>query len=243
MSYPVQAAPRRPAAVVSAATVLLLMAAGAVVYAIVGLAVLGGTVSRFRDAASAGGAGQREIDEVMSVLRGTTVLSGVVGVVVGLVLVGLALGLLSGRPGARVGTWVVAGLGLFCGCCGLAVLVGQRAAPMQISADGRATAELFGRLGDAYPGWWIPLNAAVAEAQVLGYLVVAALLVTPAAGAFFRRVPVPAGPASAAPAHGPGSAPSAPGHVPPPGYGPPSGHVPPPGYGPPSGYGPASAPP
>ncbi len=194
MSYPVQAAPRRPGAVVSAAAVLLLMAVGAVAYAVAGLAVVGGTVSRFRDAASATGVGQREIDEVVSVLRGSTVLSAVVGVVMALVLVGLALGLLSGRPGARVATWVVAGLGLFCGCCGLAVLVGQRATPLQVGADGRATAELFGRLGDAYPDWWIPVNAALSVAQVLGYLVVAALLFSPASGAFFRRVPTPAGP-------------------------------------------------
>lgn len=236
MSYPVQAAPRRPGAVVSAAVVLLLMAVGAVGYAVAGLAVLGGTVSRFRDAASAGGARQGEIDEVASVLRGTTSLSAVVGVVTGLVLVGLALGLLSGRPGARVGSWVVAGLGLLCGCCGLAVLVGQRAAPLRVSADGRATAELFGRLGDAYPDWWIPVNAAVAVAQVLGYLVVAALLVTPASGAFLRRRPAPAGPAL--PGYGPASVPPAPGYGPPPAPGPPA-----PASGPASPWAPGTPPP
>lgn len=247
MSYPVQAAPRRPGAVVSAAVVLLLMAVGAVAYALASLAVTGGTVSRFRDAASATGAGQREIDDVASVLRGSTVLSAVVGVVVALVLAGLALGLLSGRSGARVATWVVAGLGLFCGCCGLAVLVGQRATPLQVGSDSRATAELFGQLGDAYPDWWIPVNAALSVAQVLGYLVVAALLVLPAAGAFFHRGPAPAGPTPpagpfppagpvgpTAPGHGPASAPPAPAY----GYGPASA-PPAPGYG----YGPASAPP
>ncbi|MFE9694176.1 hypothetical protein [Micromonospora sp. NPDC005806] len=197
MSYPDQAAARRPGAVVSAAAVLLLMALGAVVYAVATLLVASGTVDRFRASAQATGAGGGQIDDVVSLLRGSTALSAVVGVVMGLVLVGLALGLLSGRPGARVTTWVVSGLGLFCGCCGLAVLVGQRAAPLRVSADGRATADLLAQLGEAYPGWWVPVNAAVSVGQVLGYLVAAALLTLPAAGAFFHRRPVPVGPTPA----------------------------------------------
>ncbi|PWR06524.1 hypothetical protein DKT69_36745, partial [Micromonospora sicca] len=194
MSYPDQAPPRRPAAVVAAAAVLLLMAVGAAVYAVAGLLVLSGTVDRFRSVAIATGAGAGEIDAVVSLLRASTVLSAVVGVLVGLVLVGLALGLLAGRPGARVGTWVVCGLGLLCGCCGLAVLVGQRAAPLRLGAGHQVTADLLAQLGGAYPGWWIPVNAALSVAQVLGYLVVAALLTLPAANAFLRRRPTPAGP-------------------------------------------------
>ncbi|WP_446217716.1 hypothetical protein [Micromonospora sp. IBHARD004] len=228
MSYPDQAPPRRPAAVVAAAAVLVLMAVGAVVYAVAGLLVLGGTVDRFRLAATATGAGSGEIDGVVSLLRGSTVLSAVVGVLVGLVLVGLALGLLAGRAGARVGTWVVCGLGLLCGCCGLAVLVVQRAAPLRLGADERVTADLLARLGDAYPGWWIPLNATLSVAQVLGYLVVAALVSLPATSAFLHRRPAPAGPT---PPRGP-MPPAAPNYPPPPGYGPPSA---PPAYGPPPG--------
>lgn len=241
MSYPHQAPPRRPGAVVSAAALLLLMAVGAVAYAVANLLVTAGTVDRFREAARATGAGNGEIDGVASLLRGSTVFSAVLGVLVALLLVGLGLGLLSGRAGARVTTWVVAGLGLFCGCCGLAVLVGQRAAPLRLGADDRVTADLLARVGDAYPGWWIPVNAGVSVAQILGYLVVAALLTLPTAGAFFHRRPPrpaagpvpPPGPVPPAPAYGP----PAPGyHGPPaPGYGHPSPWAPPPG--------PVSAPP
>ncbi|SCG48762.1 hypothetical protein [Micromonospora inositola] len=224
MSYAEQAPPRRPAAVVAAAAVLVLMAVGAAVYAVAGLLVLDGTVDRFRSAASATGAAASEIDGVVSLLRASTVLSAVVGVLIGLVLVGLALGLVSGRAGARVGTWVVCGLGLLCGCCGLAVLVGQRAAPLRLGADEQVTADLLGRLGDAYPGWWIPLNAALSVAQVLGYLVVAALLALPAASAFLHRRPAPSGPTPPMPA----GAPTAPGYPASLGYGPPPGPTPPP---------------
>lgn len=251
MSYPDQAAPRRPGVVVALVALLLLMAAGSAVYAVAVLLVASGTADRFKLSARATGAGRTEIDEVVSLLYGSTALAVAVGVLMALVLAGLALGLRSGRPGARVGTWVVAGLGLCCGCCGLAALVGQRAAPLRVTGDSRDTMELLGRLGDAYPGWWIPLNAALSVAQVLGYLLVAALLTVPAAGAFLQRRPASStGPAPASPgsAYGPPSAPpgsaypaSAPpgsAYGPPAGspYGPPSGPASvPPGYGPPAG--------
>ncbi|MEU0155472.1 hypothetical protein [Micromonospora fulviviridis] len=236
MSYPQQAPPRRPGAVVSAAALLLLMAVGAVAYAVANLLVTAGTVDRFREAARGTGAGGGEIDGVASLLRGSTVLSAVLGVLVALLLVGLALGLLSGRAGARVTTWVVAGLGLFCGCCGLAVLVGQRAAPLRLGADDRVTADLLALVGDAYPSWWIPVNAALSVAQLLGYLVVAALLTLPTAGAFFHRRPPrpPAGPVPAAPGYGPPAVSTPPAGPPAPGYGPAA-----PTYGPPVSAAPA----
>ncbi|WP_262283524.1 hypothetical protein [Micromonospora sp. MA102] len=260
MSYPHEAPPRRPGAVVSAAALLLLMAVGAVAYAVTNLLVTAGTVDRFREAARATDAGVGEIDGVASLLRASTVLSAVLGVLVALLLVGLALGLLAGRAGARVATWVVAGLGLFCGCCGLAVLVGQRTAPLRLGADDRVTADLLALVGDAYPGWWIPVNAALSVAQILGYLVVAALLTLPSAGAFLHRraprppagptppaAPVPAGPGygpppfppAGPPASGPGAPAPAHGHSSP--WGPPAGPVPPPPGTPPTP--PPSAPP
>ncbi|SBT63360.1 hypothetical protein GA0070622_0309 [Micromonospora sediminicola] len=197
MSNPDRVAPRRPGTVVAAAAVLLLMAVGAVAYAVTNLAVAGGTVDRFRAAAADTGAGGGDIDRVAGLLRGSTVLAAVLGVLAALLLLGLALGLLAGRPGARVATWVVAGLGLLCGCCGLAVLVGQRAAPLRLGADDRVTADLLGLVGDAYPAWWIPLNAALSVAQILGYLVVAALLTLPSANAFLHRPVAPrSGPAT-----------------------------------------------
>ncbi|MEV0808905.1 hypothetical protein [Micromonospora sp. NPDC050200] len=207
MSYPDQAPARRPAAVTSAAAVLGLMALAAGAYAVAALLALGGTVDRLRSAAAGTTAGPDDVDAVVALLRVTTILSAVVTVLVGLLLLGLAAGLLAGRRGARVATWVVAGLGLLCGCGGLAALVGQRAGPLR---TGQTTAELLGLLGDAYPSWWIPVNAALSVGQALGYLVVAVLLALPAANGWFGRArPTPPPPPAPVP-YGPYPPPQAP---------------------------------
>ncbi|MEV2237647.1 hypothetical protein [Micromonospora sp. NPDC049891] len=189
MSYPEQAPARRPAAVVLAVATLVVMALGALVYAVIGLASVRGTVDRFRAAAGAeADAGQ--VDAVAALLRASVVVSAVLSIIAGLLLVGLALGLATRRPAARVATWVVAGLGMCCGCGGLATLIVQLAAPLDFGDD-QATAELLALVPDAHPSWWIPLTVALSIAQVLGYLVVAVLLALPAANAWFRRRPAP----------------------------------------------------
>ncbi|MBQ1036191.1 MULTISPECIES: hypothetical protein [Micromonospora] len=187
MSYPESAPARRPAVVLMAAGVLLVMAVAALAYAVVDLAVLGGTVDAFRTAARDTSASPEQIDDVVTLLRASAVLSAVVAALSAPVLAGLALGLLAGRNGARVATWVVSGLGLLAGCCSVAVLIGERAAPLQLGTGEQAVAELLGLIGDAYPSWWIPLNAGLSVAQGLGYLVVATLLALPAANAWFGR--------------------------------------------------------
>ncbi|MEU8152668.1 hypothetical protein AB0B94_03260 [Micromonospora sp. NPDC048986] len=217
MSYPESAPARRPAAVLSAVTVLLVMAVAALAYAVVDLVVLGGTVDAFRSAARDTSASPEQIDDVVTLLRASAVLSAVVAVLSAPLLAGLALGLLTGRNGVRVATWVVSGLGLLAGCCSVAVVVGERAAPLQLGADEHALAELLGLIGDAYPSWWIPLNAGLSVAQALGYLVVATLLVLPAANRWFgrHRSTAPTAPPMFPPApHQPPSAPHTPPYPP-----------------------------
>ncbi|MFF5214000.1 hypothetical protein [Micromonospora sp. NPDC000442] len=187
MSYPDQAPARRPAAVVLAVATLVVMALGALVFAVIGLASVSGTVDRFRATADAG-ADPGQVDAVVALLRASVVVSAVLSILAGLLLVGLALGLAARRPAARVATWVVAGLGMCCGCGGIAALIVQRATPLEFGDD-RATAELLALVPDAHPSWWIPLTATLSIAQVLGYLVVAVLLALPAANAWFRRRP------------------------------------------------------
>ncbi|MFG1778715.1 hypothetical protein ACGFIG_20095 [Micromonospora sp. NPDC049048] len=201
MSYPDRAPARRPAVVTVAVAVLALMAVAALAYAAAGVATRPGTVDRFRAAAAGTSALPDQIDRTVTLLGASTVLTAVVSLLAGLLLAGLALGLWAGRDGARTGTWVVSGLGLIAGCCGLALLVGQRVTPLGSGGNDRATAELFGLLAEAYPSWWIPLGAGLSVGQVLGYLVVAVLLALPAAKAWFRRHPVPP------PHHHPPSAP------------------------------------
>ncbi|GAB3949066.1 hypothetical protein [Micromonospora vulcania] len=216
MSYPESAPPRRSSVVLLATAVLLAMAVAALAYTVVDLVVLGRTVDEFRSAARDTSATPQQIDGVAALLRASAALSAVVAALSAPLLAGLALGLLSGRSGVRVATWVVCGLGLLAGCCSVAVLVGERAAPLRLGADERATSELLGLVADAYPSWWIPLNAGLSVGQGLGYLVVATLLALPAANAWFgrRRPPTPTVPfAPSAFPHAP-QAPAAPPYPP-----------------------------
>ncbi|WP_433530727.1 hypothetical protein ACQPYA_00855 [Micromonospora sp. CA-263727] len=217
MSYPEQAPARRPAVVVLAVAVLAVMTLGALGYAVAGLTTVGGTVSRFRAAAAGTSADAGQVDAAVNLLRGSVLLAAVLSVLAGLLLAGLALGLAAGRRGARVATWVVAGLGMFLGCCGVVTLIIQRATPLDFGDD-RAAAELVDRIADAQPSWWIPLTVTLSVGQVLGYLVVAVLLALPAASAWFRRRP------AAPPPHQPPAPPYQP--YPPPGA-PPSPPYPP----------------
>ncbi|WP_239485271.1 hypothetical protein [Micromonospora humidisoli] len=212
MSYPDQVPDRRPPVVTVAAALLGLMALAAGVYAVTSLLALGGTVDRFRGAAAGTAADPGDVDGVVRLLRLSTIGSAVVTVLVALLLVGLAGGLLARRRGARVGVWVVCGLGLLAGGCALAVLVGQRVRPLRLGSGDQGVADLFATLDDAYPSWWVPVNAGVSVAQGLGYLVVAVLLaLRPANSWFTGRWPVRPGygPSSftAAPYQSPVSAP------------------------------------
>ncbi|MFI9642733.1 hypothetical protein ACIG87_22180 [Micromonospora sp. NPDC051925] len=196
MSYPDQVPARRPVTVTTAAALLGLMALAAGAYAVATLLALGGTVDRFRAAATGTAANPGDVDGVVRLLRLTTIGAAMVTVLVGLLLVGLAGGLLARRRAARIGVWAVCGLGLLAGGCALVALVGQRARPLRLGTGDQGVADLFGTLGDAYPSWWIPVNAGVSAAQALGYLVVAVLLALPSANTWFgARRSVPPAPA------------------------------------------------
>ncbi|WP_018254818.1 hypothetical protein [Salinispora mooreana] len=193
MSYPEPA--RRPAAVTAAVVLLALMAVVAVAYAVAGLFVLFSTVDAFRLAAAGSAASSDEVNAVVALVTVWTVAGAVVSLLAGVVLAALAGLVRTGRSGARVATWVVAGLGVVAGCCGLTGLGGMRAFPMQPSDEDRSTIELLAQLSEAYPGWWIPLGAGLSVGQVLGYLGVAMLLALPPAAGWFRRpMPSPHGP-------------------------------------------------
>jgi hypothetical protein len=176
----------RPATVTTAAAIMIFMGAAGLVNAVVGLAAIGGVVDRFREAAQATGASESDIDGLAGVAWGTVIAGAVLAVLFAALLIALGLGNLQGRNGARIATWVVSGLGLFCGCCGLLAVVSQSALSWNISTDNR-TEDLTQALTDAYPGWWIGLNGVVSAGQALGYLVVALLLALPASHPYFRR--------------------------------------------------------
>lgn len=215
-------APRRPVPVALASLLLIFMAVVGLGYAVATLVVAVGTVDRFR--ASAGDPGNADVDGFVTVVWIGAALGAVLAVLLFALYVVLALGLRRGSNAARIATWVVAGLGLLGGCGTTLTVALERAGdPVQGS--------LSAALSDAYPGPWIPLNLALAVAQMLGYVLVAVLLMA-SPGTFFGRAPKPLPPDPFA-AGGPGAFggyPPAPA-----GYGPPptGGYAVPPtgGYG------------
>ncbi|GAB1643744.1 hypothetical protein [Krasilnikovia sp. MM14-A1259] len=202
MSYPVSppaavtAAPavapsrRRPVPVTLAAALLALMGLTGLGYAITTIVVAPGVVARFRDAA--GAADGAEVDGFVTVVWIGAAVGAVVSVILFALFVVLALGLRRGSNAARIGTWVMSGLGLLAGTAALVTILVQR--------GGEADPESLGAvLSGAYPDRWIGLNVGAALAQMVGYLIVAVLLLI-APGSFFR----PGGSGTADHSYGPG---------------------------------------
>lgn len=267
MSYPTQppaavmpVSPSGRPSVVSAAAVLLwVMAVVGLIYAVVTLAVVPGTISRFRDAI--GGT----VDELQQFNGGTDpdTYVGVVwlGAAIALVLavilfalyIVLGIALRRGSNTARIATLVICGLGAVAGAGALLALAIER-------GGDSAPWSLGEQLTRAYPSGWLGVNITLATSQIIAYVLVA-VLVLAAPRIFFRAAATPA--PAAAPVSAPTGYPQygAPYPAPQPGYGPPSpgyptaqqsypgapgyhpaaqGYGPPPsgGYGvlPPSGY-------
>ncbi|MEV7621469.1 hypothetical protein [Actinoplanes sp. NPDC089786] len=186
-TYPPQAPPpaadppRRPVATQLAAVLLLVMAFVGLAYAVVTLIVTPGVIDRFR--ADAGSAASADVDGYVTVVWTFAALGTVLAVVLFALYIVLALGLRRGSNGSRIATWVVCALGVLVGC-GSAIAVGA-----QRAGDG-TPGTLGSALTEAYPGSWIGLNVTLLVAQIVGYLIVALLLVV--SRGYFRPAGDPA---------------------------------------------------
>jgi hypothetical protein len=189
------AAPRRPVPVSVASVLLIVMAVGGLAYAIAVLSVAPGTVARFRAAA---GAGSPDVDGFVTVVWTAAAVGVVLAVILFALYVVLALGLRRGSNGARIATWVVAGLGVLAGCGSTVTTAAEQAGDPVPGAVGTL-------LADAYPQSWIGINLVMSVAQLLGYLLVAILLLA-SPGTFFGGAPKPLPPDRFA-AAGPGGYP------------------------------------
>ena len=230
--------PRRPVPVTLASAVLELMALVGLAYAIAAVSTAPGTVDRFR--AASAGAASADVDGYVSVIWIGAAIGTVLAVILVALYLVLALGLRRGSNAARIATWVVCGLGLLAGCGSTATVLVERSGTGDPQSLGAA-------LSGAYPSSWIGLNLSLAIAQMVGYAVVALLLIA-GRGAWFGRGPaVPAAQVGAQPGYG-ASGYGAPGYGTPgygtPGYGAPTydpstGAI---GYGAPAPGYPAGAP-
>jgi hypothetical protein len=173
-----------PVAVRVAAGVLVVMALGGLVYGAIGLALMSGIIERFQTSAIGAGVPVDDIDGGSRLLRGVPIAAAFVGVVSALLLAALVVGLLRGNPAVRVATWVVCGLGVVGGALTAAVGFVQR-------IDEFADDAVLWALNEAHPAWWPWTSAVLSVLQTVGYLLVAALLLSPASFAYFRRTPPP----------------------------------------------------
>ena len=185
--------PRRPVPVTLASAVLALMALVGLAYAIAAVSTAPGTVDRFR--AASAGAASADVDGYVSVIWIGAAIGTVLAVILVALYLVLALGLRRGSNAARIATWVVCGLGLLAGCGSTATVLVERSGTGDPQSLGAA-------LSGAYPSSWIGLNLSLAIAQMVGYAVVALLLIA-GRGAWFGRGPaVPAAQAGAQPGYG-----------------------------------------
>ena len=193
MSYPVQPQPLaatpppapsgRPPTVTFAAGLLWLMAGVGLIYAIATLAIVPGTISRFRDVT--GGPLQRfgsdtDPEYYVAVVWLGAAIALALAVIAFALFVVVGLSLRRGSNAARIATLVVCVLGVLGGAAGVLTVAAQRSgesAPLSLGAQ----------LSDAYPGGWIGANAGLSIAQILGYVLVGILVLT-APRAFFRRI-------------------------------------------------------
>lgn len=186
---PPAAAPRqRPAVVTLAAAVMMAVAGLGVIGAVTVLATVGQIVERFRAGAVRTNASRTDIDNLAAGVQAITIGTAIVMVIGSVALFALSLGVLRGSNVARILTWVVSGLGLLCGCCGIIGTIGQtNVASLDAAGTANQTADQLGRaLQEAYPTWWLVFNGAMSALQMVGYIVVAVLLALPAANEFFR---------------------------------------------------------
>ncbi|MEU7903704.1 hypothetical protein [Actinoplanes sp. NPDC049118] len=212
---PPPAAPRRPVPVTLASILLIVMAVAGLAYAIAAIAIVPGTIDRFR--AAVGGSGGADIDGMVTVVWIIAALGAVLAVILFALYVVLALGLRRGSNAARIATWVVAGLGLLAGCASTVVMGVQLGGDATVGTPEAA-------LADAYPGSWVALNVALGISQMVGYVIVGLLLLA-CPGTFFGRAPKPLPP-------DPFAAPALAGYPPvPAGYGPQAMGGPAGGYG------------
>lgn len=168
-------------------------------YAILALAVIStvltivstlDVVGQMRDALSSTDTlNQGELETMLSLVQ---VIS--IGAAVVTLLFSVAVGVLGhfnlkGRNGARVATWVLAGVGLACGVCSGAAAPFNSTVNTATSGD-----ELTNSVNDALstiqiPAWQNTVSILLLVVSTILYLVVIVLLAMPASNDYFRKDP------------------------------------------------------
>lgn len=183
----VTAAKPRPAAVTGAAVFMVSLAVIGVVASVAYLAATPGVVERFRGTAERSRSVEpSEVDVAVSNLWWDTGIMAACLTLFAATLVGLAAGVLRGRKGARITTWVVCGVGLlyasYVGLYALSAITGDSSAWSDVDNVGNLQVR-------AYPDWWVPVYALLAAVMWQGQATIVVLLALPSSHPYFRDVP------------------------------------------------------
>ncbi len=186
MAQPVAAA--RPP-VVTAVVAIMLMVAAAGLAITVGLLVAAGSFrDRYDDLVQHTEARPADTRQVGQLIRGWMGALAVATVLIAVVTVLLALGIFRRSGSARITTWVLAGVGLLCGC-GQGISAVGAVSDITYSGDPEridVASQVTRAVQDALPGWLGGLVGGAAAVQILGYILVAVLLGLPPANRWFR---------------------------------------------------------
>lgn len=188
MQYATPGAERRlrPAVVTAAAALMMLVAVLEVISTITAFSVMSG----IRDAAleSLTGEDQELVDAVDTFVTIGLVIGAGFSVLVAATYGVLSFFLLRGANAARIITWVLAAIFLFCGAC---VLLGQTASSFAPQGQGDPQSEEITRaVEEATPGWYTVSEIAIGVVELLALVAIIVLLTLPASNAFFAK-PVP----------------------------------------------------
>ena len=187
---PPPAAKQRPTTVTVATYLLFLTAGMQVVSAIVSFAVIGS----FRDAWAKALEGVDGAEEAASVMSTTTtaalVGAGVIAALfaVAYVLLGVFVG--RGSNGARITTWVLAGLAACCNGFGVTGSMSGRGGFTGTGGgdiNGRTADEVARAFEEALPGWYQPVTTLLSLVALVLAVAVIILLALPSSHPYFRK--------------------------------------------------------
>jgi hypothetical protein len=212
MSYAVDPPRRRPGAVTAASILLFVAAAALLAEAIVMYTQIGPVSEQLKPL-------YPEAEFQGNPNAGRSVARGMFGLpAAGALIFAVTLGVLgaldlAGKNWARICTWVFGGLGMVCCGCTSAVYAGLGLTNLAAQIEGQSgpnasdpgptTEEFMNAVDRAIPEWYTMTLIGLGSIVVLSVLIAVILIALPAAGEYFRKppiiwVPPTAGPAPAA---------------------------------------------
>lgn len=187
MSFAAPVAPgdnRRPTTVTAAGYLQYLVAVLLVIIALLPLASIGKVADAFRQAYA--NSTTPTPDSVATGYEVAAVGGAIITIILAIALAILARFTMRGRQGARITTWVLAGLSVLCTCGGATGALGSRLTT-NTSSSGVSTATVNDLVDKARPSWLVPTTSTLSVIGLLGAIAVIILLALPASNPYFRR--------------------------------------------------------